>query len=107
VPESYRPVRVPTDRIAAVIRTPHDLVVGRLHAEPGKRLKDEMNHISTRFIAVTEARVYDASGRELLYATDFLLIANEQIITVTPCDSISAGRAPWHAGAGTEADPPA
>ena len=98
MPDSYRPLRVPTDRIAAAIRTDREVIVGRLHAEPGKRLKDEMNHISTRFIAVTEARVYDVGGQDLLSATDFLLIANDRIITVTPLDSITSGRAPWHGG---------
>jgi hypothetical protein len=105
VPDPYRPLRVPTDRIAAAIRTRGEVIVGRLHAEPGKRLKDEMNHSSTRFIAVTEARVYDATGRDLLYATDFLLVANDQIVTVTPLDSVTSGRAPWRSDA--PADPPA
>ncbi len=95
-----RPLYVPTERIEAVIRTGDQLIVGRLHAEPGKRLKDEMNHISTRFIAITEARVYDAAGLELLYRTDFLLLANDHIVSVTPLQSVTGGRAPW-----TEAPP--
>ncbi len=92
--QAPRPLRVPTERIEALVRTREQLVVGRLHAEPGKRLKDEMNHISTRFIAITEARVYDAEGR-LLYETDFLLVANDHIVSVTPRQSMRAGRAPW------------
>jgi uncharacterized protein DUF6812 len=100
VDETPRPLRVPTERIEAVIRTGDQLIVGRLHAEPGKRLKDEMNHISTRFIAITEARVYDAAGLELLYQADFLLLANDHIVSVTPRHSVTSGRAPW-----TEASP--
>jgi hypothetical protein len=100
VDEIPRPLRVPTERIEAVIRTGDQLIVGRLHAEPGKRLKDEMNHISTRFIAITEARVYDAAGLELLYEADFLLLANDHIVSVTPRQSVTGGRAPW-----TEAPP--
>jgi hypothetical protein len=92
-----RPLHVPTERIEALVRTADQLIVGRLHAEPGKRLKDEMNHISTRFIAITEARVYDATGKELLYETEFLLIANDHIVTVTPQPSVTAGRPPWFA----------
>ena len=98
--EIPRPLRVPTERIEAVIRTGDQLIVGRLHAEPGKRLKDEMNHISTRFIAITEARVYDAAGLELLYQADFLLLANDHIVSVTPRQSVTSGRTPW-----TEAPP--
>ena len=93
-----RPLYIPTERIEAVIRTSDQLIVGRLHAEPGKRLKDEMNHISTRFIAITEARVYDAAGLELLYQADFLLLANDHIVSVTPRESVTAGEAPWGKG---------
>ena len=93
--EAPRPLRVPTDRIEALVRTSDQLIVGRVHAEPGKRLKDEMNHSSTRFIAITDARVYDAAGRELLYRTDFLLVANSHIVSVTPRQSVTSGQAPW------------
>jgi hypothetical protein len=95
VDEAPRPLRVPTERIEAAIRTGDQLIVGRLHAEPGNRLKDEMNHNSSRFIAVTDARVYDAAGLELLYKTDFLLLANGHIVSVTPLQSVTGGRTPW------------
>ena len=93
--EAPRPLRVPTERIEALIRAGDQLIVGRLHSEPGKRLKDEMNQTSTRFIAITDARVYDAAGLELLYKTDFLLLANGHIVSVTPRQSVTSGRAPW------------
>jgi hypothetical protein len=95
VDEAPRPLRVPTERIEALIRAGDQLIIGRLHAEPGKRLKDEMNQTSTRFIAITNARVYDAASRELLYATDFLLLANGHIVSVTPRQSVTAGQPPW------------
>jgi hypothetical protein len=95
VDEPHRPLRVPTDRIEALVRTSDQLIVGRLHAEPGKRLKDEMNHSSSRFIAITDARIYDATGRALLYKTDFLLLANSHVVSVTPRQSVTAGEAPW------------
>jgi hypothetical protein len=95
VEEAPRPLRIPTDRIEALVRTSDQLIVGRLHAQPGKRLKDEMNHISTRFIAITDARVYDAARGELLYETKFLLVANDHIVSVTPQESVTAGRPPF------------
>jgi uncharacterized protein DUF6812 len=98
VDEAPRPLRVPTERIEALIRTHDQLIVGRLHAQPGKRLKDEMNTDSTRFIAITDARVYDAAGRELLYEAAFLLLANDHIVSVTPRESVTAGEAPWGKG---------
>jgi hypothetical protein len=95
VDDAPRPLRVPTERIEALIRTVDQLIVGRLHAQPGKRLKDEMNHESNRFIAVTDARVYDTSGQHLLYASSFLLLANDHIVSVAPRPSVTAGRVPW------------
>jgi uncharacterized protein DUF6812 len=95
VDEAPRPLRIPTERIEALIRAGDQLIVGRLHAEPGKRLKDEMNQTSTRFIAITDARVYDAVSRELLYTTDFLLLANAHVLTVTPRQSVTVGQPPW------------
>ena len=93
--EAPRPLRIPTDRIEALVRTSDQLIVGRLHAQPGKRLKDEMNHISARFIAITEARVYDAVRGELLYEAQFLLVANDHIVSITPQQSVTAGQPPW------------
>ena len=93
--EAPRPLRVPTDRIEALVRVGDQLIVGHIHSEPGKRLKDEMNHSSTRFIAITDARVYDATGRELLYQTDVVLVANGHIVSVTPLKSVTSGQAPW------------
>jgi hypothetical protein len=99
VNEAPRPLRVPTERIEALIRTHDELIVGRLHAQPGKRLKDEMNTDSARFIAITDARVYDAASHELLYEADFLLLANDHVVSVTPRQSVMAGQPPWYGDA--------
>jgi hypothetical protein len=58
VAEAPRPLFVPTERIEALIRTcDQQLIFGKVHSQPGKRLKDEMNSDSSRFIAITDARV--------------------------------------------------
>ena len=93
--EAPRPLRVPTDRIDALVLTGDQLIVGRLHCQPGKRLKDEMNSDKARFIAVTDARVYEAAGHQFLYETSFLLLANDHIVSVTPRQSVTAGELPW------------
>jgi uncharacterized protein DUF6812 len=77
------------ESIAAAILTSHQLIVGHLHAHPQKRLKDEMNRISDRYIAVTQARVYDTAGASLLYEASFLLVSNESVVTVTPLSAIT------------------
>lgn len=84
----YLSRRVAKESVAAAVRTPDQLIVGQLHVRPQKRLKDELNVINERYIAVTDARVYDAAGAKLLYSTSFLLVANAQIVTVTPVDAI-------------------
>jgi uncharacterized protein DUF6812 len=96
VDEAPRPLRVPTERIEALIRTSdQQLILGKVHSQPGKRLKDELNSDSARFIAVTDARVYDASGGQLLYEAAFLLLANDHIVTVTPRSSLTGSPLPW------------
>jgi hypothetical protein len=96
VNEAPRPLRVPTERIEALIRTSdRQFILGKVHSQPGKRLKDEMNSDSARFIAVTDARVYDASGQQLLYEAAFLLLANDHIVSVTPRSSVTGGDLPW------------
>ncbi len=87
---------VAKETIAAILRTPDQLIVGRLHARPQKRLKDEMNHFSDRFIAVTAARVFDASGTRLLYEASFLLVSNAHLVSVTPVSAVASfGDASW------------
>lgn len=89
---------VPKESIAAVVRTVDLLIVGQLHARPQKRLKDEMNHTSDRFMAITGAKVYDAAGVRLLYETAFLLVANAHVVTITPLDAVTQlGEAGWAA----------
>jgi hypothetical protein len=96
VNESPRPLFVPTERIEALIRTTdQQFILGKVHSQPGKRLKDEMNSDSSRFIAITDARVYDATGRQLLYETSFLLLANDHVVSVTPRSSVTGGELPW------------
>src|SRR5262245_44448088 len=96
--DSNPAMRVATDLIAVVIRTVDQLIVGHLHGMGKKRLKDQLNHNSERYTAVTQARVYDASGRQLLYEARFLFLAHEHIVTVTPQEAIAGGQPPWFQG---------
>ena len=90
-----RPLFVPTQTTAAAVRTIDQLIVGLLHARPQKRLKDELNANSDRYVAITAARVYDATGSRLLYESAVVLIANDHIVSVTPLAAVRAGETAW------------
>lgn len=81
--------RVVKESVGALVRTADQLIVGQLHVRPKKRLKDELNVISEHYIAITEARVYNATGGDLLYTASVLLVSTAHIVTVTPLDAIS------------------
>jgi hypothetical protein len=91
---------VAKESIAAVVRTADQLIVGQLHARPQKRLKDEMNHVSDRFIAITDARVFDAAGTRLLFETGFILVSNAHIVSIAPVSAVSQfGDVTWASSA--------
>lgn len=90
-----QPHLVQKDSIDAVVRTVDQIIVGRLHVRPTKRLKDELNLMNERFIAVTGARVYDGAGTRLLYETAVVLVSCSYIVTVAPLESVSTPDAAW------------
>ncbi|MBN2371721.1 MAG: hypothetical protein JXO72_14655 [Vicinamibacteria bacterium] len=88
--------------IAAMIRTPDQMIVGSLHINPRKRLKDELNIASDRFLAVTDARLYDTACRPLGEAA-FLLVSSAHVITITPLEGVKpAPSSAWAALIGHE-----
>jgi hypothetical protein len=84
----YFTARISKDSFNAFIRTADQLLVGRLHTRPERRLTDELNADQGRFVPITNVRVYDASGRTLLYETEFLLINQQHIITLGPLEAL-------------------
>ncbi|HET9222677.1 MAG TPA: hypothetical protein VFO07_09245 [Roseiflexaceae bacterium] len=88
--------RVAKDTLTAFIRTNDQVIVGHVYVRPDKRLKDDLNEDSSRFLPVTDARVYDATSEKLLYHSSFLLIAFRHIIMITPLDALADVRpVPW------------
>ncbi len=85
------PLRIRKESVAVVLRMPDELIVGQLHVDPQKRLKDELNITRDRYVAVTAARVYDAAGSRLLHETTLMLVSTEHVMTVTPLDAIPEG----------------
>jgi hypothetical protein len=94
--DEANPLRIRKQSVAVVLRMPDALIVGQLHVDPQKRLKDELNITRDRYVAVTAARVYDAGGSRLLHETTLTLVSTKQVTTVTPLDAIPEScDAPW------------
>ncbi|HEX5691904.1 MAG TPA: hypothetical protein VFX76_17940, partial [Roseiflexaceae bacterium] len=50
----------------------------------------------SRFLPVTDARVYDAASEKLLYHSSFMLIAYSHIVMLSPLDALANVRpTPW------------
>lgn len=84
--------RVAKDTLIAFIRLHDNIVVGNIYVRPEQRLKDNLNDDSSRFLPITDARVYDSGGNELLYRSSLLLVAYDHIITLSPVNAISTER---------------
>ena len=94
--DETNPLRVRKESVAAVLRTAGEIIVGQLHVDPHKRLKDELNITRDRYVAVTGARVYDAGGSRLLHEARLILVSTDHVTSVTPLDGIpEACDAPW------------
>lgn len=89
--------RVPKDAMLALVRTTADeAIIGYLYVRPDKRLKDEINEDPSRFLPVTDARVYHAHTDAFIMHTSFLLVAYQHIISISPIEAITGSRpAPW------------
>ena len=88
--------RVAKDTLTAFIRTADQIIVGHVYVRPDKRLKDDLNDDGSRFLPITDARVYDAASEKLLYHSSFLLIAYAHIVMLSPLDALADVRpTPW------------
>ena len=85
----YFTPRIAKDALLAMVRTADERIVGYIYLRPERRLKDEINEDDSRFLAITDARVYRVSDDRLLYNVGFTLIAYDHIISVTPIEAIT------------------
>ena len=86
--EARAPFRLAKETMPVVVRAGDQLVVGELHVMPNKRLKDELNITKDAFIALTDARVYEAEGTRLLFAAAVVMVSMSQIVCVAPLSAI-------------------
>lgn len=85
----YFTPRVSKESVASVVRTTDHLIVGNVYVRPDRRLKDELNEDPDRFLAITDAFVYDAYGERLLFGSSFLLVAYTHVILISPVEALS------------------
>jgi Family of unknown function (DUF6812) len=88
--------RVAKDTLPAFIRTADQVIIGHVYVRPEKRLKDDLSEDPSRFLPVTDARVYNAADEKLLYHSSLLLVAYQHIIMISPVDALADIRpVPW------------
>jgi hypothetical protein len=68
--------------VPVVVRTNHHFVIGTYHSRPAIRLIDDLINVE-RFLALTEATVFDESGR-LCYRAKFISISREHVEWIIP-----------------------
>jgi hypothetical protein len=85
----YFTSRIAKDMLLAYMCTGDQVIVGHIYVRPDRRLKDELDDDASRFLPVTNARVYDRSGECLLYETAFLLVAYRHLTLITPIDAVA------------------
>ncbi len=73
---------VAKNSVNAIIQTITNRIEGKVYVREGERLSDELNR-SSQFLAITDAKIYDSSGKEL-YQCPFLTVNTDQIVWLLP-----------------------
>lgn len=79
-PSGFRP-QINTTPYSVMVQTVHNRISGTLHARENERIKDALNAKDT-FLALTNVRIFDMNGEQLLHTVDFLAINTANIIWV-------------------------
>lgn len=92
--------RIPKDAIQSVLALPNSLILGHIHVRADRRLKDQLDEYAARLLPLTDAYVYRAQDQQLLYRASFLLVAQRQIMSVSPLEALAENQnLPWASGA--------
>ena len=59
-------------------------IKGNMHILPDRRLKDDFNTGTERFVAVTEAELFSAETGKLLYRSSVIVLNKDSIVMVMP-----------------------
>lgn len=74
---------VSKDPVPIVAQTTTNRISGMLHVSHGTRLKDELND-QGHFVAITDAAVFDRTGKIEEYRSAFLALHRDSIIWLIP-----------------------
>lgn len=83
---------VTKEPVDVVIQTPTSCIHGRVHVRPEDRLKDELDR-TTAFLAVTQAKIFDREGKNLLYESNFVAVNISSIEWVLPQSELKGNKA--------------
>ncbi|MRS05285.1 hypothetical protein EG832_19030 [bacterium] len=70
-----------------ILQTAFHRIHGIIHVRIDGRLKDELD-TAVNFLAITDAVVFDPTGRTQLFKTSFMAVNHNQIIWVIPEDDL-------------------
>lgn len=77
------------EAVPVVIQTMTNVIHGKIHTIPGRRIKDQVNQFED-FIAVTDALVLSPTGKEM-FRCKFMALARDKIVWLTPESEIDRG----------------
>jgi len=81
---------VTTSPLKVILQTGANRIVGLMHVRQGDRLKDALV-TAENFLAVTDAKVFDVNGTNVVYNTNFIAINLHQILWVVPEEELLTG----------------
>lgn len=79
------------DPVPSIVQTLINRIQGNLHVRISDRVTDELNR-DEKFIAVTDAEIYDLHGQKI-YDVEFMLVNSDQVIWIVP-DEKNISRTP-------------
>lgn len=83
---------VTKEPVDVIIQTPTNCIYGLVHVRPEDRLKDELDR-TTAFLAVTNVKIFDRDGKNLLFESNFLAINITSIEWVLPQNELKQNKA--------------
>ncbi|MBE0476639.1 MAG: hypothetical protein IBX62_06045 [Coriobacteriia bacterium] len=72
------------DKVRVVVITEHYRIEGDMHVLAGSRLTDSLNSKVKEFLAVTDAKLWNARDGELMYETSYIAINRGAIDAIFP-----------------------
>ena len=75
-------------QVPTTIQTMTQRIVGNIHIREWERVKDAFNNLEERFIAFTDAKIYNFSG-QIVHSCKFMAVNIDHVVWINPSDQIS------------------